>query len=151
MLAIILYIVIAIVILFAAAPLELTQNLLNSVIVSVNVIMSILSGIVNAFIQLLLGVVYGIINFVVGGIYSVIDGALGGVLADWVNLVAPTDTWTFQLGQLDFSAYFDTGLSPIGIFVNTLIHDVFWSNVIGGIGMLVLTLVLIWLALKFRK
>jgi len=145
----ILYIILIVVILFGAMPFSIIQEILNALIVGVNVIFSILTGIVNALIQLVLGVIYGIINFVVGGLYTILATYLP--LDAWVNLSVVSSMWTFQLQQVDFSPYFDIGLSPIGMFLNTIIQDELISNVIGGIAFGALAILVIIVAMKTRK
>jgi len=130
-------------------PFSIIQEILNALIVGVNVIFSILTGIVNALIQLVLGVIYGIINFVVGGLYTILATYLP--LDAWVNLSVVSSMWTFQLQQVDFSPYFDIGLSPIGMFLNTIIQDELISNVIGGIAFGALAILVIIVAMKTRK
>lgn len=148
----IIYVIIAIIILFAAIPFSLIQQLLNSIIVSVNVVLAVLTAIVNSLIQLLLGAVYGIVNVAVGSIYNLIDTVLLGALPDWQILTPPTINWVFELGQVDFAALgFNVGLSPIGTFLNTILNDVWISNAIGFVGFAVLAIAAIYIGIKARK
>ena len=146
----ILYIILIVVILFGAMPFNITQEILNALVDGVNVIMQLITGIVNGIIQLLLGIVYGIINFVIGGLYNIL--ALYLPLDAWVNLVPQSVMWTWYISHVNFAAAgFNVALSPIGMFINTIVNDPLISNVIGGLAFGALAILLIIIALKTRK
>jgi hypothetical protein len=146
----IIQIIIIIVILFAASPFSVTEAILNSLIDFINVIFILLAGLVNALIQVILGVVYGAINLFVGGLYNTLTAWLP--LDDWVNITISDDVlWSFTLEHVDFvAAGFNTSLSPIGMFLNTIVQDPMISNIIGGVGLGALVILVLYVLWKAR-
>jgi hypothetical protein len=142
-------IIIILVILFGAIPFSFTEVVLNIVIDGVNVVLALVSGVINALIQLLLGVVYGALNLFVGGLYNTLTAWLP--LDDWVNLTVDTTYWQYTLEHVDFAAAgFNTALSPIGMFLNTIVQDPFYSNMIGGVALGALAILVLYIAWKAR-
>ena len=148
----ILYIILVIVILFGAIPFALIEQLINSIIAGVNVIMAILAAVINGLIRLVLGIVYGIVNLSVGTLWNMLDGVIGTMGAYIPLSVADLALWNFTLPDVDFSLWIGNRLlSPIGTFLYMLIGDEFWSNIIGGVALGALAILVIMIGLKARR
>lgn len=146
------YIILLVIVLFGATPFETIQLFINGTITSVNVVLAGLWAVSNSIIQFLLGVIYGLMNVVMGTLYNTLSGLLGAglVLGEWDIIEAPSIIINYYLPYVNFSAFLDTAVSPIGYFLNFIFQDAFISNVVGGIALAVLAILIIIVAVKVK-
>lgn len=142
------YIILFLVLIFAAAPFSIIESMLNVVIDAVNWLVAVLLAVVNGIGQFILTLVYGIINWVVGNLVSLINPYIALV---WVPLETPTVLFTFFLEHISFAAMgLTTTFSPIGMFLSSFISDPMIANLVGGLGMVALIVLIIIVLLRVR-
>lgn len=143
------YIVLFLILIFAATPFTIIESLLNVVIDAVNWLVAVLLAIVNGIGQFILTLVYGIVNWVVGNLVALINPYIALV---WVPLETPTVLFSFFLGHISFAAMgLTTSFSPIGMFLSTFITDPNIANIVGLVGMGALLALIIIVLMRIRK
>lgn len=145
----IMYIVLLLIVIFAASPFETIQAFLNLCIDGLNWIMAVLLGIFNGVAQMILVLVYGLINLIMGGITSLLALIMP---AEWIQIATPTVSFSFVVEHISFAAMgLNTAFSPIGFFLSGIVTDPTMANVIGGVGLLAFAVLAIIAVLRMRK